>query len=302
MPGIRDGSDPLVRWEEIDRILDTHGSLEDIANVSRNALSADHFDRLAVTVEAEIIPRLMMLHRGEETEPATGDPARALRPAVRREDVEHLTTLVLSNDAAPALGFVTEMMARGAAAEQILLELLSPVARRLGEMWDDDTRSFVEVTTGLARLQQLLRVVGSAFGSLSDRSNQRLRALFAPSPGDQHTFGIFIVEQFFRYDGWMVEVAPQLSTKELVEAVSDEWYTILGFSLSCAEFAGRLAVTIDRVRSASLNRDLRVIVGGHAFLGDPDLAAQVGADAMARDGRDAVARAHDLPLAAVRYV
>ncbi len=297
MPGIGD-TEPVVRWDEIDRILNAHGSLEDVANDIRQRFPADHFDRLAVTVEAEIIPRLMMMYRGDGASP---DAVAHADHAVTAEDVDRLTGFVLRPDAAPALDYVTSLMARGARVETILLKLLSPVARRLGEMWDEDVHSFVEVTTGLSRLQQLLRIVGSAVGCLGERDNHRFRALFAPSPGDQHTFGIFIVEQFFRYDGWTVEVAPQLSTTEIAEAVAEDWYTMLGFSLSCSHFAGRLAVTIERARAASANPDLRILVGGHAFLEDPDLVTQVGADAMARDGQDAVARAHGLPLAAVRH-
>jgi methanogenic corrinoid protein MtbC1 len=71
--------------------------------------------------------------------------------------------------------------------------------------------------------------------------------------------------------------------------------------MSCSQLAGRLAVTIEKVREASLNPDLRILVGGHAFISEPDLAREVGADAMATDGQDAVRKAHALDLAAVRH-
>ena len=297
MPSVRDDAGPVVGWDDIDRVVSGHGGLEDISRRLAWDLSDEHFRRLAVTVEAEIVPRLMLMY-GEAR--AAAESRIVAAPPITPDEVAALTRFVLEPDAGPALFYLTSLLTRGARVESILLELLTPVARRLGEMWDEDVHSFVEVTTGLARLQQLLRIVGSTVGTLGEPTHQSFRALLAPSPGEQHTFGIFIVEQMFRHDGWLVEMAPELSTTELSEMVAGEWYTLLGLSMSCSRFAGKLAVTIDRVRQASLNPDLRILVGGHAFLSDPDLAAEVGADAMATDGRDAILKANALPLAPVR--
>lgn len=299
MQEVRGGeSDPVVGWDDIDRMVDGHGGLEALLHVVPRDLSDDDFRRLAVTVEAEIVPRLMLMYSEARSDAESRlDPVRG----ITEEEVERLTRYVLEPDAGHALFYLTTLISSGARIETILLDLLTPVARRLGQMWDEDLHTFVEVTTGLARLQQLLRVVGSTLGGLGEPENQRFRALFAPSPGEQHTFGIFVVEQLFRYDGWLVEVTPQLSTTELGEAVAADWYSLVGLSMSCSQLAGRLAVTIERIRSVSLNPDLRILVGGHAFLADPDLVAEVGADAMATDGQDAVRKAHGLPLAAVRH-
>lgn len=48
---------------------------------------------------------------------------------------------------------------------------------------------------------------------------------------------------------------------------------------------------IEAARGASRNRDLIVMVGGPLFIENPELVALVGADATARDAKEAVLRA-----------
>ncbi|MEN9527791.1 MAG: hypothetical protein RLY56_1742, partial [Pseudomonadota bacterium] len=52
-----------------------------------------------------------------------------------------------------------------------------------------------------------------------------------------------------------------------------------------------LALIIRQIRRQSLNRAVRIMVGGHPFAGQADRVALVGADATATDGRDAVLQA-----------
>ena len=52
------------------------------------------------------------------------------------------------------------------------------------------------------RLQQLLRELSAAFEA---ETLPRLRsAVLVTAPGDQHTFGVFILQEFFRRAGWDV--------------------------------------------------------------------------------------------------
>ena len=55
-----------------------------------------------------------------------------------------------------------------------------------------------------------------------------------------------------------------------------------------------MAALVRQLRRVSLNPDLRVMVGGRPFEEHPEWATLVGADATARDGRDAVAKAQGL--------
>lgn len=246
---------------------------------------------LVSTIEREIIPRLVLAHRGAGVAPP------AIEAAGARLDASHVAEfcrLVLRDDLDVLMDYVARVGARGVPLERIYLELLAPVARRLGDMWLADECDFTTVTLGLWRLHQVLHELSPSFQSHCEPLAEGKRALLAATPGEQHTFGLFMVAEFFRRSGWEVVDGPAFSAPELTSAVRHDWFAVSGFSLGCSANAGRLTELIRDVRHASRNRAISIIVGGAVFIDQPELVARVGADACARDGREAVHLAETL--------
>jgi methanogenic corrinoid protein MtbC1 len=247
--------------------------------------------RLLRTVEAEVIPRLMMLrrmNREADAPPAAG----GVEPPSRVADVHELARLLITHDFPIALAFVQAIHERGVSREDICLHLLAPAARLLGRQWEDDDSSFMQVTVGLCRLHQVLhRLIGDAAGSAvrpSEAPDMTVpRALLAGVPGEQHTFGIVIVGQFLRACGLDVWNEFPSSEHELFDAVREYSFDLVGLSVGSNERVADLSSLIRDLRRQSRNRDVCVMVGGPAVLTRPDLARSVGADATAADGREA---------------
>jgi methanogenic corrinoid protein MtbC1 len=103
-----------------------------------------------------------------------------------------------------------------------------------------------------------------------------------------------LVGEFLRRASWDVWDAPGATERDIISLLTREWFTIVGISVSTLDQPEVLAGLVRRVRRASLNPDLRVMVGGLPFDEHPERAALVGADATARDGRDAVVKAQKL--------
>ena len=97
-----------------------------------------------------------------------------------------------------------------------------------------------------------------------------------------------MIEVFFRRAGWAVQGSGAMSLAEAVDAVRDEWFDVVGLSQSCNGLIDDLASHITTLRRSSRNKALMVMVGGPAFIAHPERAAQVGADATASDGNEAV--------------
>lgn len=235
-------------------------------------------------IEAEVIPRLLLLH----SRSAPGRPIRlADQPRhCSQADVAMMTTLAISPSGDAALKFVDGLLTEGAQVEDILLNLLAPVARKLGDMWVQDQADFLQVTNGICELQRLLH-------KLSPVDRPRTRSgdhhiLLMPAPQEQHSFGLLVVAELFRTDGWNVttNVAPVLA--EIERAVRLNAFEVVGFSLSCEVLIEPLVSAIDIARRKSCIASTKVIVGGHAFEADPDLHRKVGADMVARDAHHAL--------------
>ncbi len=245
---------------------------------------------LARLIEVEVIPRMMFAHGRA----AAASPAGAGGTAPEERDVAQLVGHVLRDDDQAVFDCVDTMIARGVPLERIFLGLLGPTARRLGEMWEADTCSFTEVTLGLIRLQQVLRRYAPRFNDGGAGGDPTRRVLLNALPGEQHTFGLFMLAEFFRRAGWDVDERPLGSAREIAAVVGDQWYALIGLSVSSDNRLNELANLILDVRERSMNPRLGVMVGGCLFSERPALVEFVGADIGGRDAAESIDEAEYL--------
>jgi MerR family transcriptional regulator, light-induced transcriptional regulator len=271
--------------------------IEQIA-AERTGGTAQCVDLLTRAIERQVIPRLVLAGRVAPAPAAS--PVAPVRPALLGPvDVVEYTDLLLQHDPAAALLYMDAVRQRELNPETLYLDFLAPSARRLGLLWDQDLCDFTQVTVGLMRLQQVLRRLSPEFQNANTRrelGRRELgrRALLVPGPGEQHTFGLVMVAEFFRRAGWDVWGGPQGRDNDPVSMVSSLSFAVVGFSVGSHTTLDRLAGMIRKVRRTSRNPAVGVMVGGPIFLENPALAALVGADTTAMDGRHAVQQAHGL--------
>ncbi len=251
----------------------------------------ERLSRLMRTLEGDIIPRLVRAHRPA---PAVAQPAVEVPVKPTDAEVHRFSRLVIGHDDAVIAHALDSFRRRGVTVEAIYLDLLAPSARHLGAMWDDDLCDFAEVTVGLGRLQQLMRELSPAFGSEVDHPADGRRALLVPAPGEQHTFGLSMVAEFFRRAGWEVVGGVGGPEMDPVDRVREEWFDVIGVSVGNEARLDWLRNGIADVRRASRNRAIGVMVGGPVFILNPDYVTQVGADITASDGRQAPILAESL--------
>lgn len=210
------------------------------------------------------------------------------------EDVTRFASLILKTDTTDAFALIERLLQRGVSAEALYLDLLAPAARRLGDLWVADVCDFTEVTIGLGRLQQLMHELAMDFQTESPRLTSGRRVLLLPAPGNQHTFGVLMIAEFFRKSGWDVWTAPAASLDATLDLVQRQSFPLVGFSIGCERHLDGLSDTIRRIRRHGRSRTCGVMVGGPLVTRQPDMVARVGADATATDARQAAAQAQKL--------
>lgn len=250
--------------------------------------------QLSALIEREIIPRLVAAHpRAQQA------PALTRAPAVIGNEVATFTTLVMTAEVDVLLDYLDQLIARAVPIESILIELLAPTARRLGEFWEQDYCDFIDVTMALWRLQEVVHELAARVPAAVARPIGR-RALFAPMPGGQHSFGAVVMDEIFTRDGWATERLTETTTPELLARLAADSFDLVGLTVSCDCHMRALPALITAMRNVSSNARLCVMVGGRVFNEDPERAVQVGADGTAADARLAVALATQLVDARVR--
>jgi methanogenic corrinoid protein MtbC1 len=243
--------------------------------------------RLARTLESDVIPRLVQLHRsGEAVEPVAAAPGVA--------EVERFVAYVAEGSEAQSAQVVDELRRRGMSIETVYLKLLAPAARRLGELWTEDRCDFSTVTVGLGRLQRLMRELSPAFGSEVEHPPNGRRVLLTQADDEQHSFGLCMVAEFFRRAGWEVQGGVAGSGIDAVASVRRDWYDAVGFSVGIETRLDWVAGRIAALRRASRNSGVVVLVGGPVFALHPDWHDRVGADVAVPDGSAAPSLAESL--------
>ena len=244
---------------------------------------------LGTIIEADFIPRLMMSYTsGTEYPPADSDAS------IAPDDAAAFATLPLTLEADELLAKVEAYLRRGVGVETILLELLAPSARKLGQLWEEDECDFVDVTMGLWRLQEVMREIAARSPPVIRSMRIQRTALFAPMPGDQHAFGSLIVEEVFARAGWESEALIEPRRRELLRLLSDKPFDLVGLTVTNDCPSGALSKLISAIRTVSKNPQIYVLIGGRAINENPDLVAEVGADGTAVDAEAALELAASL--------
>lgn len=244
---------------------------------------APEAERLTRAIEAEIIPRLMLAHRSAARHDAGATPApRAPTP----EDAAELARLSIAHDLSLARTFVESLRSDGVVLDEIVLDVLAPAARLLGDLWMRDLCRFTDVTVGLCRLQQLARELGPDFERPSSSMRASPRIVLAPAPGEQHVFGLIVLEHFLRRDGWDVWAGSKNVDRRLARLVKREWIGAVGLTISTESLLEPLKGHVAELRHAAANPDMLVLVGGACGEHVGDLAERAGADAAPGDVHD----------------
>lgn len=245
--------------------------------------------RLSDAIVNKVIPSLYAAHG--ETKPG-GRTAQECAELRRRVEAERFLGLVLSNSPEAQWQHLLGLRASGMDLETLLMEIMAPAVRELGEMWLNDRMSFVEVTTKSARLQHMIRSLGRSDSDfLPDGCGS---VLLAAAPGEQHTFGLFVLAEMFLAAGWSVSLEANSTMEMLCELVASRRFDAVGLSVGSERFLAPVGSQVAALRQASEAHASRIFLGGWAFTTAGQSLDDYGADLVAVDGRSAVEKAETL--------
>jgi methanogenic corrinoid protein MtbC1 len=262
------------------------GSSQELNGVKRAAkLREDCKDSLLSVIEEQIIPRLLNVQQFFTTKTAVSEEDISL---VELPEFETFAQHCLHGDTLQANQIVDGLLDQGLAQNRIFMELITPAARHLGALWEQDLCDFTQVTCGLAMMHQMIYRLGYASPAGQSVAGASDRLMLACAPGSQHFLGLTIVADFFRQAGSEVVLEISSSESELLRAVASEWFDVVGISVAWDAQLPSLPDLIAHLRASSGNPQVRVVLGGPVFLMHEVSAAQLGADAIFTDAREAV--------------
>lgn len=219
------------------------------------------FDTTTFTRTATLFTRKRKVFTPETVEALAGDVLRRLANGGQRRDVREPPAItetsmaafceaLIQSDPEIALRFIEERRAEGLTRMGVYLGYVCSAARRLGEGWENDTLSFVDVTTGTGHLYALMRAMrGERAAPFVGRDAKRA-ALFATVPGENHGIGVTVASDVFRERGWDIDLQIGKDHESLVERVERTRPHIVGVSLSTEDRFDALVRLVMAIRLA----------------------------------------------------
>jgi len=239
-------------------------------------------DELLQMLEQSVLPKLKTPQAPEYA------------PDYYDQQVALLSTMALQQNLNGAIQLLVNLHNHGISRQALYLDYLGEAARLLGDLWREDRADFANVTLGTAFLQQLMREVRAKIDTDSHFVGHHHSIMLVPAPGEQHTFGLSILAEFFRDAGWDVCGGPQLPIEEYLRLVARESFAVIGISAATARVLPELSQWIVRIRKAARGESPKIMLGGPILKAAPARIAELDIDAKTDDAVDAVRIAYEL--------
>ena len=247
---------------------------------------AEYLESLVKTIEGKILPHIIEQHLESSIPQDLQEKA-----IIDEKRILELTNLVLQEDARTSVNYVKAIHTSGTSLEDIYLLLLTPVARKLGKMWEEDESSFTDVTIALWRIKQLMYDLSPLFQQYANENKKGSSIMLVPLPGSQHNLGLFMVSEFFARAGWRIWGELAATEDEIIGMAANEWFDIVGLSASVREQFPQLKELIKMIKAKSKNPQVGIIIGSPVFNQFPDQVDDLGADMVGIDAADALEKA-----------
>lgn len=247
---------------------------------------AEYLESLVKTIEGKILPHIIEQHLESSIPQDLQEKA-----IIDEKRILELTNLVLQEDARTSVNYVKAIHTSGTSLEDIYLLLLTPVARKLGKMWEEDESSFTDVTIALWRIKQLMYDLSPLFQQYANENKKGSSIMLVPLPGSQHNLGLFMVSEFFARAGWRIWGELAATEDEIIGMAANEWFDIVGLSASVREQFPQLKELIKMIKAKSKNPQVGIIIGSPVFNQFPEQVDDLGADMVGIDAADALEKA-----------
>jgi MerR family transcriptional regulator, light-induced transcriptional regulator len=209
-----------------------------------------------------------------------------------QSEIDLLCAALLSGDDRAADQFILAARRDGVDVGAISRGYVAGAARKLGQMWDDDRISFIDVTLACGKIYGIIRGLRHVLAPQIVQGRETRPALFALVPGETHTLGIEIATDHFRRDGWDVDMLMGLDHDAMVAEADLRHYeaiVLVANSDRMLEPLTRLSLALRITQPLA-----HIIVAGGILDHHPDILRLVGAEGVMADLDSAIATLRDV--------
>jgi methanogenic corrinoid protein MtbC1 len=190
----------------------------------------------------------------------------------------------LEGNTAAAIDLVMSEIERGLAPSAAYARVLLPAEREIGQLWHVGDVSVAEERLVSETTRELMAVIAARYAPSSSNGRTCIAAAVATNA---HDIGLRAVADLFRLAGWRcMFLGANVPPAEIARAAEMFDVDLVVLNATLAVQLRPLGEAIETIRTLAPGH--KVLVGGLAFDGMPDLWRQIGADGFAPTVEDAV--------------
>lgn len=216
---------------------------------------------------------------------------RRSSPSLREDLVVSLAEVMVTQDEQRIEATLADFR-RSCISPDAMTDLYVPeAARYLGSRWCSDDMSFAEVTIASARLQAMVRAIGTRRGTESANPDDRapvVSVLVVVPAAEHHTLGAIVATDQMRRAGLSVCLRLGPKPGELADLVRSHPFGAVMVSAGHGDGLDGVRKLIAELRGAC-PKEIPVAVGGPAVLTGKDVVRLTGADFASEDVGKAMA-------------
>jgi len=224
------------------------------------------------------------------------DIDRQSLPSVRKRDPGSVSDiyrrLLLEQRFAEAMAILTETLQGGCSLETMYSEILIPVLAYTGTLWERGTIDIAEehlISEAVERHMAVLSFLNPPLSRLN------ARCVCTTAGPEMHSIGTRMVSDLLAGAGWGTWfLGIHTPTPDILSLCSSVEADLLVLSATMDRHIESVGTIISSVRAEEILEGCRILVGGAAFLRNPEAWASAGADMFARDISEAVRFAGNL--------
>ncbi|MCX7678493.1 MAG: cobalamin-dependent protein [Spirochaetes bacterium] len=176
-------------------------------------------------------------------------------------------------------------------AIEFQLNVIQPALYWIGDLWE---RGEITVAEEHMATAICARVISGLTWMFRDRKLQHGRATVLAVTGEHHELGAWMVADALETEGWDVAfLGGNIPIPDLMAHLAIMQPHVLALSAAMPYNVLYAKRIIARVKKDSSMRNMKIIVGGLAFLSFPNLWKDIGADAFGENAKEAVKKANE---------
>lgn len=191
---------------------------------------------------------------------------------------EYLTAcLEARTDAAAKL--ILDALDSGMKPQDVYIKVLLPAQREIGQLWHVGDVSIPEERLVTGTTREVMTLIANRCAPVADLSRVVLAASVA---GNAHDIGLLAAADLFKLAGWhAIFLGADMPAAEIAKAAQAYGANLVLLNATLTIQLSTLEAAVESIKQVAGNS--KVLVGGLALEGSPELWKQLGADAYAPD-------------------